>query len=129
MPSYTSKELSEWLHAHGCNVGTEYFWTNVVLGFVDMDFNRPVFDEKSFVVKHESEIHTACPVAIPAHSWYDILVTHAKEFFGEVEEGPLDYNPIDMTPQILTNLQHENFQDAEMIVRKYSLFSRQAKND
>jgi len=133
-PNYISKELAEWLHAHGCNIGTEYFWTNVVLGFVDMDFNRPVFDEKGFVVKHESELHTECPVAIPAYTWFDLLVTHANRFWGTKNSENVAHLydagscVLDASDNALLNvgilLRLGDFRIAEDYVRRFSLFNK-----
>lgn len=75
MNTYISKELAIWLREKGCRLptGKAYYgnagtWHDALVdldGYVSAD---PEFREAKLLL---------------AYSWYDILVTHAKEFWGE----------------------------------------------
>lgn len=118
MPNlFISKELAKWLKERGCEIGCPYLYdTEGKLWEADF-FHSIARSDRDYVAGN-------------AYSWYEILVTHAKEFWGEEEYNSdehyytvYEYNYWGQS--LLFQLQSGDIQGAENWVREHSLFSKQ----
>lgn len=120
--THISLELAKWLKERGCEV------ENGMCILLDCNELCRKEDLGDYRIGRD---------AMRTYSWYDILVTHAKEFWGEGEVGMNDAVWVDDTGQmrkcspnyenyariILTLLQQNKIQEAEDYVRQYSVFA------
>lgn len=89
MNTYISKELAQWLKERGCKIETDMYWNT----FIERDFTEKVRENAPFLGlkverRHRWELGSWYHENVPAYSWYDILVTYAKEFWGEENTCP-----------------------------------------
>lgn len=122
---FISKELALWLKERGCEIKPDFCYV-------------PDFGGRSSLVKTEDVSMFLMDKAIPAYSWYDILVTHAKEFWGREfhdhseDKGPYcscplnceDYAYYRHPTQVLRHLVTNDTEEAESYVREHSLFNK-----
>lgn len=89
MNTHITKELALWLKERGCELECTHYWESKILGYTGGDFRRAVFSKDEFTLQSEYNCYMhAVPSHyqdIPAYTYYDILVTHAQEFWGEGE--------------------------------------------
>lgn len=73
--NYISLNLAKKLHEAGCEIRADkWWWNDSQPGYHNMGETRWRLVDKELDKD-----------SIPAYSYYDILVTHSKEFFGEEE--------------------------------------------
>lgn len=132
--THISKELDLWLKERGCEIETKAVWIDHLhLGWMLKD--------KETASDRDNENGTCwldgAKQILPAYSWYDILVTHAKEFWGEEfhdhsgDKGPYLSCPLNCEDfayqrhptQVLRHLVTNDTEDSEDYVREHSLFS------
>lgn len=154
--THISKKLAEWLKERGCEIeSTAYYYrcrggSNVRLKdcvWEEWEFVEGRIDWEAMIV--DDGINPREEQCLPAYSWYDILVTYSKEFWGE--EGYYDIStnkftgmvsvtqidtlkhggkiywnsPAEMTEGLLYLLRQGKTQEAEGYVKKHSLFAKQ----
>ena len=122
--THISKELAEWLKERGCKLDSQYIWNSIWKDQKDRLFELCSTE----IVKHHPSLFY--DEGYPAYSWYDILVTHAKEFWGEKMVNINDYGYgtaayVDAGEALLYHLQMGETQEAEDYVKKHSLFAKQ----
>ena len=108
---FISPELAKWLKGRGCEIESGVC---LLLDCNELCAQEYLGDYKIGVD------------AMLAYSWYDILVTHAKEFWGEDGSASSICNGCYgrfHTTEVLSLLQDGKFLEAEAYVRKYSLFA------
>lgn len=120
---YINKDLAEWLRERGAyHLRAEYVYA--------WDFDNPSFitmDQlgKEVAEKEREKIGSGGGWCARAYSWYDILVTHAKEFWGEEPESIAQVPAYQWWPlRLMRFLQEERFDLADDLVREHSLFAK-----
>lgn len=140
--THISLELAKWLKGRGCKIESKTWWGTV--------WTKPGEIGWNIVDRPDGD-------GARAYSWYDLLVTHAKEFWGEEEicgdcgrtlrpavfhrgNDAIDGFRCDCgfqaqpfftncyehhTSELLQLLQQNKIQEAELYVRKYSVFADQ----
>ena len=135
MKTHISQELAIWLKERGCEVESEFYYgvandgeyckfSGQKSGDIDIPVGKREGSVQHCIIAEKSEFY-------PAYSWYDILVTHAKEFWGE--ELVYECECVGMIPayeghshQVLIYLQNGDLKEAETYVREHSLFSKKS---
>ncbi len=133
--THISKELAEWLKERACSVEpTAYYYR--CRGGSNVRLKDCVWGEWKFVVGRidweamivDDGINPREEQCLPAYSWYDILVTHAKEFWDEIVWYGRESNvPVCEAcgEDLLHFLQQGKTQEAEEYVKTHSLFAKQ----
>ena len=141
MNTHISKELAVWLKRHGCEIYSPCKWVvdSKTKEYKMVDDNGPREENVNYIAcgfdgADESRpwLEKGYGEMFYAYSWYDILVTHAKEFWGEKEVNNQN-NTWRVTAKklhtenILALLQENKIQETEDYVRKHSLFPATAE--
>lgn len=106
---FISKELALWLKERGCEIGGG--------ACLLLDCNELCREEDLGDYRIGVD-------AVRTYSWYDILATHAKEFWGEQPETIAETPAHRWWPMLLIDpLQEGRFVFAEQFVREHSLFA------
>jgi len=146
MTTHISKELAEWLKERGCKISPSAHWTRWKVGILKHGGPaEPHLSNEWFIAENPAWWDER--LQLPAYSWYDILVVHAKEFWGEegyydIKTGKftgmtsitqIDVNrdggkvywnsQLEKTEHLLYLLQRNKIQEAEKYVKTHSLFA------
>ena len=123
MNTHITKELASWLAMQGCDLPTKLYW-----------LRSKSFYEEWYVGERERRPSDYDFDVLPAYTYYDILVTHAKEFWGvhAVEShycDEEDYAWIYHPTELLQILLFENYDLAEAYIMEHSLFANKGKDE
>ena len=119
MNTYISKDLAAWIKERGCEVEAEMHWQSIRKG------NDYQIYTKGMVEQNQNHFYG---MGYPAYTYYDILVTHVKEFWSA--PGGSYYELWQQHPlQVILFLQKKKIQEAEDYIKKYSVFANVETNE
>lgn len=131
--THITKELALWLKERGCEIEANAYyddfslfvrmikWSSASEGyFVDnSDFTNWI-EEECFLYE--------TPNLVPTYTYYDILVTHANEFWGEIQvEKTGQSKGAYHSHMVFTMLQKGLHKMAEDYIRTHCVFANQDK--
>lgn len=112
---YIGLELAIKLYKNRCGVITDHYWVKRK-------------DGKWYLMESKEAFKTSQIGIFPTYEYFDILVTHAEEFFGKIPKKLSDRKYFfDVIGGIWSNLMVDNFKNADYQIWYYSRFNPENK--